>query len=141
MSRLDKIPYTPLLHLLALLATVATVLADFVITFRNLHVNQDNWDKFHDFLPFLYLWAAGQFLSKRATAWKTEPPAADTTTITTETRIDPPAATAATRSEVVKPTSAGQPALPALVAKQLDATSPTRFDRDDDAVGHPIREG
>lgn len=91
MNLLDRIPYTPLLHLLALLATIATVIGDFVITFRNLAINQTNWDKFHDFLPWLFLWAAGQFAAKRATAWK------------------PPETT----SEVEKTPAAGQPAAPA----------------------------
>jgi hypothetical protein len=97
MSALDRIPYTPLLHLVALLSTVAAVVGDFIITFRNLAINQANWDKFHDFLPFLYLWAAGQFVAKRATAWKPsdvpDVPLVDTT-----------------RSEARKTPAAGQPA-------------------------------
>jgi hypothetical protein len=98
MSALDRIPYTPLLHVVALVATVATIIADFVISLRNMQINQANWDKFHDFLPFLYLWAGGQFAAKRWSAWKPSDVPADT----------PPVDT--TRSEARKTPSAGQPA-------------------------------
>lgn len=95
---LDRIPYTPLLHVIALLTVVATVIADFVISLRNMAINQANWDKFHDFLPFLFLWAAGQFTAKRFSAWKPSDVPPET----------PPLDT--TRSEARKPAEAGQPA-------------------------------
>lgn len=133
MSKLDKIPYTPLLHLLALLTTFAVVVSDFVITFRNMHVNQENWDKFHDFLPFLYLWAAGQFLSKRATAWK---PDANAMTATSEIAIGEPSVV--TRSEVTKRASAGQPATPAPVTERAGEENAATNAA---TLGHPTREG
>jgi hypothetical protein len=136
---LDRIPYTPLLHLVALLATVATAVADFVITLRNMSVNQGNWDKWHDFLPWLFLWAGGQFGIKRATAWKDATlvtPTSDVSDVTPDVADDVATPTTpllasrerrrhgrrptATRSEVGKPPEAGQPALPADIADATD---------------------
>jgi hypothetical protein len=108
---LDRLPHAPILLLIAIVTTVAVILGDFIITFANLtRINTAQWDKLHDFLPYLYLWAGGTYVGKRITAWK---PGVDTPIVETPANgamsTGPTVTTLTTASEAGKGPSAGQP--------------------------------
>jgi hypothetical protein len=125
-SVLDNIPHTPILFLVAIVSTVAVIVADFWISLTNRTINQANWDKLHDFLPFLFLWAGGTYVGKRATSWKpgVDTPLVETTTETTAAAPPAPALAAlTTRSETGKPSASGQP--PDMIATPIERGEPT----------------
>jgi hypothetical protein len=110
-SKLDRIPYTPLLHLVTILATVVLIAADFYISLRNLTINEHVWSQLHDYLPWLYAWAGAQYGVKRFSAWKPEDVPGTASSMTAPAFVT-------TRSEASKPPASGQPAAPVVVEER-----------------------